>query len=447
MTHDHVAATSSHRRERPESSAEPGAPNERRPSALELFKDPLLSARAAKLRHVDDHSPGLRRRGAHPRFRYVDEAGCAVREPETLRRIRALVIPPAWTDVWICPSPDGHLQATGRDARGRKQYRYHARFRDIREETKYERILAFASAVPKIRAAVDAELQRPGLRREKVLATIVRLLEITLIRVGNEEYARENGSFGLTTLRARHVDVHGSTIAFHFRGKSGKTHAVGVHDRRLAKIVARCNELPGEVLFQYVDDEGHARTVESSDVNAFLRELAGEDFTAKDFRTWAGTVLAAHALSETATFASPTAAKKHLAVAIKGVAARLGNTPAVCRKCYVHPAVFEAYLEGDLPKALSRSAQPAEESSVSLSSIEKAVLAMLRARVARGGDVRDIDRLLRASLAAARKATPPRGLRATRVAAGRSEATLTARERGRPAGTARSGRSPSLRPR
>jgi DNA topoisomerase-1 len=317
--------------------------------------DPHASAKLAECRYVDDAAPGIRRARAGKGFRYVSPSGKTIRDAATLRRIKSLVIPPAWSDVWICLDPQGHIQATGRDARRRKQYRYHPRFREIREETKYEKIIAFAEALPRIRARVDEDLSLPGLSRDKVLATVVRLLEITLIRVGNEEYARDNGSFGLTTMRTRHVDVEGATIAFHFKGKSGKEHVVSVADRRLSRVVARCNDLPGELLFQYADEQGELRSVEASDVNEYLKRVAGPDVTAKDFRTWAGTVLAAKALEELSTEGGePT--KKAIVEAVKSVAARLGNTPSVCRKCYVHPEIWGAYLDGALAP-LARHAQ------------------------------------------------------------------------------------------
>ena len=359
-------------------------PSRKKPLPL----DPLESAKAADLRYVDDSGPGIRRTPHGKSFRYKRADGSSVRDLPTLRRIASLAIPPAWTNVWICPSPDGHIQATGRDARGRKQYRYHPRFRQIRDETKYERMLAFAEALPKIRAQVDEDLARAGLCREKVLATVVRLLEITLIRVGNEEYARENASFGLTTLRTRHVDVTGSSVRFRFRGKSGIEHAVEVHDRRVARVISRCTDLPGQILFQYVDDEGNLCSVESSEVNAYLRTIAGAEFTAKDFRTWAGTVLAARELAklvaERDAQLSGTALKKNVVQAIKGVASRLGNTASVCRKCYVHPEVIDAYLEGQLalevaPPSIPRTA----DGPPSLSAEEAAVLALLHARLTR----------------------------------------------------------------
>ncbi|MDF2695022.1 MAG: topoisomerase [Labilithrix sp.] len=350
--------------------------------------DPLESAKAADLRYVDDSAPGIRRLARGKGFSYRRADGALVRDAATLRRIASLAIPPAWTSVWICPSPDGHVQATGRDARGRKQYRYHARFREIRDATKYERMLSFAEALPRIRARVDADLGKPGLVRDKVLATVVRLLEITLIRVGNEEYARENASFGLTTLRTRHVDVTGSSIRFRFRGKSGIQHAVEVHDRRVARVVARCTDLPGQLLFQYVDDDGEHCSVESSDVNAYLRGIAGADFTAKDFRTWAGTVLAASALHGIAAGETEevpvTSRKRNVVQAIKDVAQRLGNTVAVCRRCYVHPEVLGAYLDGELQLELTPpTLRGGEERAPALSAEEVAVLSLLEARLGR----------------------------------------------------------------
>lgn len=336
--------------------------------------DPVESAKAANCRYVDDKGPGIKRQKAGKGFKYIGPDGKIVRDEPTIRRIKSLVIPPAWTDVWICPSPDGHIQATGRDARGRKQYRYHPRFREVREETKYERMLSFAEALPRIRAKVDEDLSLPGLPRDKVLATVVRLLEITLIRVGNEEYARQNDSFGLTTMRSKHVDVAGSTVKFRFRGKSGKDHAVAIHDRRVARIVARCNDLPGEVLFQYEDEDGTLHSVESADVNDYIRRIAGAEFTAKDFRTWAGTVLAAQALRELAA-ESEMPTKKSIVQAVKDVSARLGNTPSVCRKCYVHPQIFDAYLDGHLVEALAQKVES------ELSSEEGAVLMLLRERL------------------------------------------------------------------
>ena len=353
----------------------------RRPLPL----DPAESAKLAACRYVDDRAPGIRRVRHGKGFRFLRPDGSPVKDPETLRRIRSLVIPPAWESVWICTSSDGHIQATGRDAKGRKQYRYHPRFREIREETKYERMLSFAEALPAIRARVDDDLGLPGLARDKVLATVVRLLEITLIRVGNEEYAKQNGSFGLTTMRARHVDVDGSTLRFHFRGKSGKTHDVKVTDRRIAKVVARCNDLPGEELFQYTD-EGQLHSVEADDVNAYLKRISGAELTAKDFRTWAGTVLAAHALAGLPLASvSRTALRKNVLSAVRNVSARLGNTPSVCWKCYVHPEVFGAYEAGELAALATEpaSAEPTAPAGGTLSRAEMAVLALLRERIAR----------------------------------------------------------------
>jgi DNA topoisomerase-1 len=275
----------------------------------------------------------------------VTDDGRPVRELETLRRIKRLAIPPAWVEVWICPDPHGHLQAVGRDAKGRKQYRYHPRWREVRDATKYARMVAFGRALPALRRRVARDLSLPGLPRDKVLATVVRLLEATRIRVGNEEYARKNRSYGLTTLRSQHVKIDGTTLRFEFRGKGGKRHAVGVADRRLAHVVRRCQELPGYELFQYIDGDGRRQTIDSAHVNDYLRSVSGQDFTAKDFRTWQGTVQAARELDKAAS-ARPT--KRAVAQAIASVAEQLGNTPAICRRCYVHPAVLEAYLSGAL---------------------------------------------------------------------------------------------------
>ena len=280
--------------------------------------------------------------------------GESVRDKMTLIRIRSLAIPPAWTDVWISPHENGHLQATGRDARKRKQYRYHSRWRQARDETKYAKIIHFAAALPKIRQQVDADLKLPGLSQRKVLATIVRLLETTLIRVGNDEYARTNNSYGLTTMQTKHVEVNGSKVSFKFRGKSGKWHAIELTDRRLAGVVSKCQDLPGQELFQYFDAEGIQRDITSSDVNDYLREIAGEEFTAKDFRTWAGTVLAALALEEFEKFDSQAQRKRNIVRAIETVAERLGNTPSVCRKCYVHPVILDSYLDGSMLDTLKQ---------------------------------------------------------------------------------------------
>jgi DNA topoisomerase I len=313
------------------------------------YTQPAGSAKAAGLRYVSDAEPGITRQRAGSRFRYLNADGKVVRDTETLERIRKLAIPPAWEEVWICKRDDGHLQATGRDARKRKQYRYHNRWREVRDETKYGRMAAFAKALPGIRRRVGQDLARTGLPREKVLATVVRLLETTRIRVGNEEYARQNDSFGLTTLRTRQVQIRGSTMNFRFRGKSGIHHSVAHSDRKLAAIVRRMRDLPGYELFQYVDENGETRAVDSADVNAYLKEIAGEEFTSKDFRTWAGTVLAAQALHALEAPAS----KQKLAEAVETVARHLGNTKAVCRKCYIHPAVMDAYLDGSLADSMT----------------------------------------------------------------------------------------------
>jgi DNA topoisomerase I len=314
---------------------------------------PAQSARAAGLRYLSDTGQsGISRRRVGAGFRYVAPGGGAVRDRATLKRIRALAIPPAWQEVWICPHDDGHLQATGRDAKRRKQYRYHVRWREMRDETKYGRVAAFARALPRIRRRVDHDLALPGLPLEKVLAAVVRLLETTFIRVGNEEYARQNASFGLTTLRDRQVRVRGSKLEFRFRGKSGVEHTIELSDRRLAAIVRRMHDLPGEVLFRYYDEQGEVRAIESLAVNDYVREIAGDEFTSKDFRTWGGTVLAAQALQKIGGAATTAEAKQNVVRAIEEVARQLGNTSAVCRKCYVHPTILECYFDGTLADSL-----------------------------------------------------------------------------------------------
>jgi DNA topoisomerase I len=349
-----------------------------------IDSDPVAAARAAGLRYVNDGSPGIRRepkRGAG--FRYVGIDGRAIRKAAEIQRIEHIAVPPAWSDVWICPVPNGHIQATGRDARGRKQYRYHERWREARDATKYERTIAFGEALPRIRTRVDKDLRGSDLGRERVLATVVRLLDSTYIRVGNEEYARDNRSFGLTTMRDRHVDVDGSKLRFQFRGKSGKEHHVSITDRRVARVVSRLQDLPGQLLFQWQDDDGELHGVESDDVNAYIRDAADDDFTAKDFRTWAGTVLAAWALQELGEYASETQAKRNVVEAVESVARHLGNTPAVCRRCYVHPEVITAHLDGGLLANLGRRAEETLSESIDdLSSREAAVLAFLRRRIA-----------------------------------------------------------------
>ena len=316
--------------------------------------DSLASAKAAHLRYVYDSKPGIMRHRSGKSFRYICPDGKPLHDKDALARIKSLVIPPAWNDVWICPLDNGHLQVTGRDARGRKQSRYHPRWREVRDESKYEHVLEFAKALPAIRARVDHDLKLHGLPREKVLATIVRLMELTFIRVGNEEYARTNGSFGLTTLRRRHVSVRKSKIIFNFKGKSGVQHSIDVNDRRLAHIVATCRDIPGYELFEYLDDDGLPHSIDSTDVNDYLCTVTGGHFTAKDFRTWAGTVLACSLLKDFSEADSTTQGKKNVVEAIKAVAERLGNTPSVCRKCYVHPTVIESYLSGDMSSALKR---------------------------------------------------------------------------------------------
>ena len=335
---------------------------------------PARRARIAGLRYSDDTQPGISRRRSGRGFTYIGPDGVTIRDKAVKARIRALAIPPAWTDVWICPDENGHLQATGRDARGRKQHRYHGRWSAHRGELKFDRMLAFAAALPGIRKRCDHDLALRGIPREKVLAAVVRLLESTLIRVGNDEYARQNRSFGLTTLRDRHADVDGTAIRFRFRGKSGKRHEVGLRDRRLATVVRRCQDLPGQELFQYVDEAGEVRDVGSSDVNDYLREISGEDFTAKDFRTWAGTVLAFRALRALQPAETDGGSRRNVSSAMRDTADRLGNTPAVARSSYVHPAVIEAYLDGRIGGALVEAAEdddappgpptPAEERAV-----------------------------------------------------------------------------------
>jgi len=333
-------------------------------------------ARANGLRYFSDEHPGWRREKHGTGFRYVDSDGKAVRDPTSFKRIRHLAIPPAWTDVWISPIANGHIQATGRDARGRKQYRYHDDFRAARDRTKYEHVLTFGRALAKLRKRVEADMALRGLPREKVLATIVRLLDTTLIRVGNAEYARDNHSFGLTTLEDRHVDVSGDGLRFEFKGKSGKTWRLKLRDRRVARVVKSCQELPGQHLFQYIDEAGERQSVESADVNAYLREISGgADITAKDFRTFAGTVLAAVELIGFQPFASATEAKVNVRAAVEAVSKRLGNTPAICRKCYIHPEIVAAYLAGALALKPGRNAATIEGA-------ERAVLRFLETRLA-----------------------------------------------------------------
>jgi DNA topoisomerase-1 len=354
-----------------------------RSRASRTIPEPAESAKSAGLRHVSDHEPGIRRLKWALGFRYIGPDGRTIRHAAELKRIRALAVPPAWTDVWICRDARGHVQATGRDAKGRKQYRYHADWHACRGETKFDRMPAFAAALPSIRTRTAADLARPGLPRDKVLATVVQLLEKSLIRVGNEEYARQNQSFGLTTLKDRHVDIRGAKVRFEFRGKSGVRHAIDVNDRRLARIVKQCRDLPGQTLFQYVDDDGRRRDVSSGDVNAYLREITGQDFTAKDFRTWAGTVLCATALSELHTAESQARAKKNVLKAIEAVAGVLGNTRAVCRTSYIHPAVTDAYMEGIILQMSRRTSRRRSGLIGGLRPEETAVVRLLGQRIDR----------------------------------------------------------------
>jgi len=340
-------------------------------------------AKSAGLRYVTDARPGITRQRRGKTCTFLAPDGKKARGLETLRRIRSLAIPPAWTDVWICPFENGHIQATGRDARGRKQYRYHARWCEVRDESKYERVLAFGKALPRIRRRVAADLRRRGMTREKVLATVVRLLETTLIRVGNDEYAQSNGSYGLTTLRNRHAKVRGEKITFEFKGKSGKRHRIDVQDARVAKLVRKCQELPGQELFGYVAEDGAVRDVTSEDVNGYLREIAGEDYSAKDFRTWAGTVLAAVALREFEKFTSQRQAKRNVTQAIEAVARMLGNTAAICRKCYVHPAILDGYLTGQTIATIEQRAdERLRKSLAKLRPDEAAVMMLVRKHLA-----------------------------------------------------------------
>ena len=352
---------------------------------MKIMTDPVAAARAAALRYVNDDEPGIRRERSGRGFRYIDADGNQIRDRATLKRIRSLVIPPAWTDVWICADENGHIQATGRDDRGRKQYRYHPRWREVRDHTKFDRMIQFGEALPRIREQVASDLRRHGLPREKVLAAVVALLGSTFIRVGNPEYARENESYGLTTMRDEHVTIRGEKLHFEFRGKSGVDHEVDLRDRKLAKVVKRCQELPGQALFQFTDEAGSTHAVTSSDVNAYLKEITGESFTAKDFRTWGGTTLALLAFHDLPPFENKTQGRKTLVQMFKTVASQLGNTVAVCRKYYVHPAVTDAYQTGELASVMEQIVvAPADDGMLTLSpeACEEAVMALLRERLA-----------------------------------------------------------------
>jgi DNA topoisomerase-1 len=353
------------------------------PTSLAFGAAPADSAKAAGLRYTTDATVGISRRRAGTGFTYFTSTGTVLRNPAELHRIRSLVIPPAWKDVWICPDPRGHLQATGRDARGRKQYRYHPRWRVVRDETKFHRLIGFAQALPGVRLRAAADLRRTGLPKEKVIAAVVQLLEKTLIRVGNDEYVRQNRSFGLTTLRDGHVRVSGARLTFTFRGKSGVEHEVDLDDRRLARVVKACRDLPGYELFQYLDEDGKRQTILSSDVNEYLRQVAREDFTSKDFRTWSGTVLAAQVLWDFEQFGSDAEARRNIVRAVETVAGRLGNTKAVCRKCYIHPAVLDAYVDGSRLYSASPRPRRTARRADGLTEAEAAVLGLLQRRLTR----------------------------------------------------------------
>lgn len=343
-----------------------------------LSREPHVAAREMGLRYVADQMPGIRRRRRGRGFEYLGPDEKPVTDERVLQRIHQLVIPPAWRDVWICPSPNGHLQATGRDEAGRKQYRYHTRWQQARSQTKYEHLLTFAQGLPYLRKRIDQDLQHRALDRERVIAAAVRLLDVTLIRVGNEEYAQLHGSYGLTTLRCKHVSVGRRTIEFHFKGKSGQEHDILANDRSVARVLQKCHELPGHHLFQYVGEDGERHVICSGDVNEYLRDVTGNDVTAKDFRTWGGTVLAAILLSKAEPPRSATQAKKIVTAAVKAVACKLGNRPATCRKYYIHPLVLDCYREGRLPDLMN--AHPRDERPVprtGLSAEEKAVVDLL----------------------------------------------------------------------
>jgi DNA topoisomerase-1 len=350
------------------------------------IEDLKAAASAARLRYVSDKKPGIQRVRSKKGFDYFDPKGNRITDEETLSRIRKLAIPPAYEDVWICPDPNGHLQAVGRDARGRKQYRYHARWRAVRDQGKYGKLLIFGKVLPRIRERVEHDLSLRGLPREKVLAAVVRLLETTLMRVGNEEYAKTNKSYGLTTLRNRHVKVKGSKhIILDFRGKHGTEYHIDLYSQRLAQIVRRCQDLPGQDLFQYLDENGTPRGIGSEEVNDYLQEITGEEITAKDFRTWAATNLAALALKELEQYDSQTKAKRSIVQAVESVSKMLGNTPAICRKCYIHPAIFDGYLDGSLREALKQRADAKlSNPDAGLKAEEAAVMAFLRRQLASG---------------------------------------------------------------
>jgi DNA topoisomerase I len=348
-----------------------------------VTSDPIESAEAIGLRYVTDDIPGIQRQHSDQGFDYYDPKGDRITDPQEIHRINALAIPPAYRDVWICPFANGHLQATGRDAKGRKQYRYHPLWRSIRDQSKFTRMIIFSESLPQIRQRLEHDLALPGLPKEKVLAAVIRLMEMTRIRVGNEEYARSNHSYGLTTLRDEHVDIKGSKIQFQFRGKSGVEHDIELADKRLAKIVKRCQDIPGQELFQYLDETGHYQAIDSGDVNDYLKAISKQHFTAKDFRTWAGTVLAASVLAEIGTYTSETAAKKNIVQAIKAVASQLRNRPATCRKYYVHPAILEAYMDASLHEVMQQHSNVLTSDSCALKGEEIAVVAVLKQQLMR----------------------------------------------------------------
>jgi DNA topoisomerase-1 len=325
------------------------------PQAELLLRDGKRAARAAHLEYARLDAPGYGRKKRGSGFSYHDERGRPIQSAQVIARIRKLAIPPAWTDVWICPSPLGHVQATGRDARGRKQYRYHDRFRALRDGAKYHHILRFGHKLPELRRTLARDLRRPGLEQSKVLSAVIELMQRTCMRVGNDRYAEQNGSYGLTTLRDRHAKIRGSEVEFHFKGKSGKLHHVRLDDARLARIVRRCRDAPGQRLFQYAGSDGKFHAITSGDVNEYLRQVTGEPFSAKDFRTWSGTLLAVHALGACEPGSSLAATRRTIKRALEGVSAELGNTIAICRKSYVHPAVIDQYTSGELAASFRRA--------------------------------------------------------------------------------------------
>jgi DNA topoisomerase I len=398
----------------PQDQAEIGLSNESQREAAEQ----------AGLRYVSDEEPGFRRRKSGKGVTYLGLDGKAIRDKDTLERIRKLAVPPAYTDVWICADPNGHIQATGRDDKGRKQYRYHPRWREVRDGDKFEHMLDFAKCLPALRERIDADMARRGLPRDKVLATVVHLLENTLIRVGNIDYAKQNKSYGLTTLRDRHVKIDGQELRFEFKGKSGKTWKLKVKDRRIAKLVKACQDIPGQHLFQYYDEDGQRQPVTSADVNAYLKEATGQDITAKDFRTWAGTVLAAMTLKEFELVDQQARTKKTIKAAVERVATRLGNTPTICRKCYVHPEVFSAYLDGSLLESIEDEVDAELRDNLEkLKPEEAALLVLLQRRLKQ-----DLRSRLEASVEAASEAVDGtvKPVRKPRGAAKAKESAATA---------------------